>query len=231
MLLRDRLEYYNGPISAGGTWTLLSAMNNPSSLIVDGLAVSISVGGTVGTNDNPDVTFVGTHNDIFKYTVTCGSITDSANLSIRNVTVQPLDDCTGSMNIPTINFTGEVKTVSGLYIFECATDYLVESPASTNQNPPTWPMVRNGDVWAKFKTSNIVNLSIEVQGIESGMIALYSGGCTTNSFTLLHDQTSLTNILTTPVLTLLPNTSYYIRLSTLPFSGIDHYIFSISLKS
>jgi len=231
MLLKDRLEYYNGTVTPGGTWTLISALNNPASFVIDGTPTLLNIGNTVGTNDNPDVSFVNTHSDVFEYRVSCGAIVDTSTLSVRNVIGQPSDDCTSSTTVQYPVFEDQTKTTSSLYIFECATDYVVESPASTNQNPPTWPLVRNGDVWLRFTTNSVTDVTIKVTGIESGMLALYSGGCTVNTFTLIHDQVSLTNIIETPVLTLLPNTSYYIRLSCLPFVGIDHYAYSVNLTT
>lgn len=199
--------------SSGGTWT--QSGSNPDT-------VSLGSPSSVSFSGKPAGTYV------FTYTVTSGGCTDAMTLTIYLKTASTNDNCTTATVVAwPASAPGSSTTVAG-EILECDTDYTLETVAGVDQNPGSWNTSHSGDIWYSFTTSAVVLGSVTIngstygsQGIRNPQVALYSGGCTIDTFTIVANasETNGGQSLTLNFPTLSATTAYKIRVTSGEYQG------------
>lgn len=227
MLLKDNLEYYNGSVTAGGVWTLVSYNTAPSPVLlnIDGTNTTVSLNSIIGTDDNPDVTFSGIGEYQFKYTVSCTGFSSESILTVNTINNQIADDCAGlELSYPL--YEGESVTLSPLTLCFCSTTY-----ATGLSNPSSWVGSISGDMWLHFTPNITGQVRITINNLPHPYIAVYTGGCSSGTFVLKTHNMSTTNSVSTPYFQALANTSYKIRIATAlsSFSQVDCLNFSTTI--
>lgn len=199
--------------SSGGTWT--QDAGNPATVV-------LTTPSSVSFSGKPAGTYW------YTYTVTSGGCTDLMRLKINLQSSSTNDNCGSAISMPWPSTApGSSSTALG-EILACDTDYALETVPGVDQNPSTWNTSRSGDVWYSFTTTSIVAGSVTVNGsaygalgIRNPQIALYSGGCTIDTFTIVASasETNGNQNLTLTFPTLSVSTAYKIRISSGEYQG------------